>query len=297
MAAYEVAFDYLDCLCELPNNDPVANGRRLMQALTVAVQPSCAHDDYYACCEHTTADNGYLEILVGDCQRALASLPTYPVVSAGLLRVSKRIEDYQSLNHGDADGTHHAFARWATDEAQRHRAANNGPELFWWEIGAACGSSLAAFALIAAASDPQTKASHVDTLDRTYFPWIGAVNSLLDSLVDQAEDVGPGQHRLLDYYASAEQRATRLELITEEARRRAYTVDTSQGHALILAAMISFYLSHREAAQPGVRWLRDHLRQQSAGHAFGRLSTLVMQMRNRAAAVQRLYRKATDSAT
>lgn len=297
MLAYEAAFDYLDCLCEMPNSDPVANGRQLMQALAVAVQPSCDHDDYYARCEHPTRDNGYLRMLIGACQRALAPLPSYRVVSAGLLRVSQRIETYQSLNHGDANGSHYAFARWAAHEAVHHQASGNGPCLYWWEIGASSGSSLAAFALIAAASDPTTEPGRVGAIDRAYFPWIGAVNSLFDSLVDQAEDAAPGQHRLLDYYDSVEQLAARLELITNEARRCARAIDSAHGHTLILAAMVSFYLTQAEAGLPEARRIRDRLRRTSTNQGFELLTTLVMRTRNLAAASQAVYRKVRGSAT
>lgn len=297
MAAYEAAFDYLDCLCELPNHDPVANGRRLMQALAVAVQPGHDHDDYYAHCEHTAADGGYLQMLVGACQRALAPLPRYAVVSGGLLRISRRIATYQSLNHGDAGGSHDAFARWALREAERHHAGRNGPDLHWWEIGAASGSSLAAFALIAAATDPVTGPSHVSAIDSAYFPWIGATNSLLDSLVDQAEDIAPGQHRLLDYYESAGQLAARLTLITVEARRRAQAIDASHGHALILAAMVSFYLTQTESRQPEARQVCDRLRRNSTTRGLDLPVTLVMRARNLAAATQAIYSKVWDLAT
>ena len=297
MAAYEAAFDYLDCLCEMPNSNPPANGRQLMQALTVAVQPGRAHDDYYARCEHPSDDNGYARMLVGACQRALAPLPNYPLVSAGLLRVSRRIETYQSLNHGDAGGSHEDFARWASREAARHHASGSGPDLHWWEIGAASGSSLAAFALIAAAADPATESHQVGTIDSAYFPWIGATNSLLDSLIDQAEDAAPGQHRLLDYYDSTEQLAARLELITGEARQRAGSIDSSHGHALILAAMMSFYLTQAEARLPNVRQIRDHLRRNSTSPGLDLPSTLVMRTRNLAAATHALYRKLKNCAT
>jgi tetraprenyl-beta-curcumene synthase len=259
MAAYEAAFDYLDCLCELPNADPLANGRQLSQALIVAVQPGREHDDYYA--HHSTAeDGGYLRSLVETCQSTLGSMPAYSAVGEALVRVSSRICAYQSFNHGDARGSHEAFARWALSETACHQRHRGGPELRWWEIGAACGSSLAAFALIAAAADPRTQRTHAEAIDAAYFPWIGAVNSLLDSFVDQQEDSAPGQHRLLDYYASSEQATDRLEFIAKQAMLHAQELNPRYGHALILAAMTSFYLSCPEARTLDVHCVRERLR-------------------------------------
>jgi tetraprenyl-beta-curcumene synthase len=259
MAAYEAAFDYLDCLCEMPNADPLANGRQLTQALIVAVQPGRRHDDYYA--HHCTSeDGGYLRALVDACQTTLGLMPAYSAVGEALLRVSNRIVAYQSFNHGDARGSHDAFARWALSETASHQHRRGGPELRWWEIGAAGGSSLAAFALIAAAADPHTGRAQADAIDDAYFPWIGAVNSLLDSLVDQQEDDAPGQHRLLDYYASSEQATDRLEFITKQAMLRAQELNPRHGHELILAAMTSFYLSCPEAQALDLHRVRERLR-------------------------------------
>lgn len=259
MAAYEAAFDYVDCLCEMPNADPLANGHQLSQALIVAVQPGRRHDDYYAH-HQASEDGGYLRALVDACQSAVGSLPAYSAVGDTLVRVSSRIAAYQSFNHGDACGSHDAFARWALLETARHRRRCDGPELRWWEIGAAGGSSLGAFALIAAAADPHTKHTQAEAIDDAYFPWIGAVNSLLDSFVDQHEDSAPGQHRLLDYYISSEQAVERLEFITKQAMLRAQELKPRYGHALILAAMTSFYLSCPNAHAPGLRRVRERLR-------------------------------------
>jgi len=140
------------------------------------------------------------------------------------------------------DGLSRRLRRWAAREAIHHQARGDGPDLYWWEV--------TAFALIAAATDSAIRPRQVSAIDRAYFPWIGAVNSLLDSLIDHAEDAGPGKHGLLDYYDSAEQLAARRELIADEAHRRARAVDYSGGHTLILAARMSFYLTQAKVRRP-----------------------------------------------
>ncbi len=258
MAAYEAAFDYLDCLCEMPNADPIANGRQLSQALIVAVQPGAKHADYYA--HHTLNDDGgYLRALVDSCQREIGLLPALPVISDALIQISSRIADYQSFNHGDADGSHDAFKHWADAESARYHRENDAPALHWWEIGAAGGSSLGAFALIAAATDPRTENQEAAAISNAYFPWIGAANSLLDSLVDRREDDQPGQHRLLDYYRTPDQVRDRMELIVKHAILRAHELRPRPRHALIAAAMTSFYLSSPEANAPDLTQIRNRL--------------------------------------
>ena len=182
-------------------------------------------------------------------------------------------------------GSHHAFLAWASSEAAHHRHHDHGPELSWWEIGAAGGSSLAAFALFAAATDPRTGPAHAAAIDDAYFPWIGAVNSLLDSVVDRQEDDATGQHRLLDYYASPEQVAERLELITKQAMARARELQPRHGHALIVAAITSFYLSNPATQAPDLHALRCRLRKSVGG--LNAPTMLVMRARDAANAVAR----------
>lgn len=246
MTAYEAILDYLDCLCEMPNSHPVINGRQLNYALTVAVDPNLTHRDYYA--HHPYyADGGYLCGLLEACRDALRRLPAYPAVVDAARRISARNATYQSLNHGDANGSHQQFERWAKTEIAKFERSHPGEGLRWWEIGAAAGSSLGVFALIAAAADPATGPADAADIECVYFPWIGAVNSLLDSFIDQQEDAAPGQHRLLDYYASNDEVVERLESIITHAMRQTAILPSGHHHAMILAAMVSFYMSAPEA--------------------------------------------------
>lgn len=276
MAAYQAAFDYLDSLCELPNPDPITNATQLNRALLAAVQPSASHADYYS--HHGAhADGGYLHTLLDSCRHALARLPAYDVVEDRLMRTSARAAAYQSVNHGDNAETHNAFDQWAIAETERHNTRHETPALHWWEIGAAGGSSLPTLALIGAAADKWTDNKHAAAIELAYHPWIAAVNSLLDSLIDQDEDQGPGQHRLLDYYASAEDAGDRLELISTHALRRAQELKPRHAHPLILAAMTSLYLSSTQAHAPHLNSLQRRLRQ-CAG-PFETLTMLVMRTR------------------
>jgi len=291
MAAYEAAFDYLDCLCEMPSDDPLANGRQLNRALIVAVQPGREHENYFA--HHCLpGDGGYLHALIDACQAAFGSLPARSAVQEELVRISSRLANFQSFNHGDAHGSHNAFLAWASSEAAHRQHHDRGPELSWWEVGAAGGSSLAAFALFAAATDPRTDTARAAAIDDAYFPWIGAVNSLLDGVVDRQEDDATGQHRLVDYYTSPEHITERLELITTQAMARAKELQPRHGHTLIVAAMTSFYLSNPATGASDLHALRSRLRK-SVG-VLDAPTMLVMRARGAANALAR--EKATGSA-
>jgi tetraprenyl-beta-curcumene synthase len=247
LAAYQVIFDYLDTLTEQPNDDPISNGRQLNQALLAALEPRRTRIDYYA--HHARrGDSGYLEALVEACRAALAKLPSYLTIVEPVRQAAQRIVVYQSLNHGDAARSHDAFTQWAREQT----CPNTG--LRWWETGAGAGSSLAVLALISATSDPALTASDTDALGDAYYPWIGALHTLLDSLIDRQEDTtSPGQRSLIDYYASPAETAVRLEMIAAQAVRHAKVLPHPYNHAMILAAMASFYLSDPQASTPDAR--------------------------------------------
>lgn len=285
MAAFEMTFDYVDCLSEMPCADPIRNGRQLSRALSVAVTPSERHCDYYAHYPFHD-DGGYLRELVQTCRDMLVTLPAYHIAKDPLGRAAMHIADYQTYNHGDARGSHQAFRRWAED---RHSSGNHD-DLFWWEFAAAHGSSLPVFALIAAASNVRTRSCDVWAIEHAYVPWIGAANSLLDSLVDQTEDTEPGQHRLLDYYMTNEQASERLQYIVREAAQHAETLKPPYGHTLIVAAMVSFYLSapqlkvatttatHRAIRRNGGEFVWPAIWMMRARHAAARFEHITKSM-------------------
>ncbi len=235
LVAYQAIFDYLDTLSEQPNDNPIANGLQLNRALLAAIAPDEPHVDYYARQQHND-DGGYLGALIATCRTALTTLPSFATIGGPAWLTTERLVAYQSLNHGDGNGRHDSFDRWAQREAHAHR------DLRWWETGAAAASTLGLFALIAAAANPALESDVADAIEQAYFPWTGALTSLLDSLVDQQEDAITGMRGLIDYYASPEETAGRMRMIAIEAMRRARALPDGHSHALILAAMTSFYL-------------------------------------------------------
>lgn len=235
VVAFQAAYDYIDTLAEQPSSDPIANGRQLHLALLSALEPDSAHPDYY---EHHCGkqDNGYMRNLIDTCRVAFRALPSHAAVAEPALRSARRMVAYQSLNHGEGE-TRRALASWAAG------VTPPGTGLRWWETAAGAASSLTVFALIAAAARPCLRGSDATATEHAYFPWVGALHVLLDSLIDRSEDIQGAQHCLIDHYASAEDAANRLGIIAGRAMRAAEVLPRGVQHATILAAMVSFYLS------------------------------------------------------
>jgi tetraprenyl-beta-curcumene synthase len=242
LTAYQAMCDYLDLLAEQPTSNPVLNGACLHQALTVALTPVQAHRDYYAHHSHQD-DGGYLQTLVEDVQAGLAELPGLARVQVSLARCAERIAAYQTFNHGDVYGSYELFERWASAQMSRDS------DLFWWELGGGAGSTLTAYALIACAADEHADDSTAQAIERAYFPSIGALHSLLDSLVDQPEDLLTGERGLIGCYPTPEAAGERLYAIAREALERAGQLPDGRRHRLLVKSMIGFYLCEARRLQ------------------------------------------------
>jgi hypothetical protein len=88
------------------------------------------------------------------------------------------------------------------------------------------------------------------SIEDAYFPWIGALHSLLDHLVDRDEDARAAQRNLLDYYASPAEAAARMQTLSQRAAHAAHGLPRARQHAILLAAMTAYYLSDPGAATP-----------------------------------------------
>ncbi len=212
--------------------------------MLAALSPGAGHTDYYrhnACAD----DCGYLTSLVDACRAAVSRLPAFEFIAEPAQRALTGILRFQSLNH-NANGSCDDFAEWARAQTAP------GSALHWWETGAALGSQLFVLALIAVAADPATSSERVRAIERAYFPWIGALSTLLDSVVDQHADRAEDQRSLIDYYSSPEVAAERLGLMALEARRAVLPLSDAPNHTLILAAMAAFFHSAPQALDPEV---------------------------------------------
>ncbi|MGH2880606.1 MAG: DUF2600 family protein [Solirubrobacteraceae bacterium] len=231
-------YDYADTLAEQPSDDPQADAIALHSALLDALRPGTPLGAYYAHHRHGR-DGGYMASLVEQCRLAIAQLPAYTLVAEVARQHAQRIVDYQARINHEPDHQYAEFAAWAKTETPE------GTGLYWWETGAACGSSLALLALLAAAADPKLTEADAGAVDAIYWPWAGALHTLLDNLIDRAEDAGTSQHNLTHHYTDAIETSERLGLLTVESIKR--FTNAPPHHRLILAGMIALYLSDEQA--------------------------------------------------
>jgi tetraprenyl-beta-curcumene synthase len=256
LVALQSAYNYLDLLSERPSADPGASSRRLHLALLDAVQLERRDADYYEYLCAGADDGGFLATLIERAHGALARLPALAALAPAMSAAALRIADFQAFNLSEPHGGQEGLERWANAmDGQRGYA--------WWETAAGAGSSLALYALVASASHADADADVAERIDRAYFPTIGALHSLLASLVDRDEDRENGLRSLLAHYRSDVHAGTRLAALAVEARCACTTLPARYAHQAIVAAMCSYYLSAPQCrdvhARVVTRYLTDAL--------------------------------------
>jgi tetraprenyl-beta-curcumene synthase len=271
--AFQAIYDYVDTLAEQPHTSPIRNARQLHRALLAALKLGASEADYYK--HHPYRDDGgYLRAITDACGEALSTLPCYPTVAGSTHQLAKRIVAYQSLNLTKAQGSHCQLAVWATGQTPPET------ELRWWETAASAGSSLGIFALMATAARTSVSPQETAAIERAYFPWVGSLHSLLDSLIDLPEDAATEQPNLIEHYCSPRETAVRLQTIAAESAHRVRALPRGLQHAVILAGMASHYLSAHEAEFPHARLAKAAVLE--AIGDFGGATMLILRLRRAA---------------
>ncbi|MGB2709998.1 MAG: DUF2600 family protein [Conexibacter sp.] len=238
LVAFQIVWDYVDTLSERPATDPIANGAQLHLALVDALTPGTPPADHYLL-HHAREDGGYLAALVEACREGCAQLPAYAAVQSAAQSEARRAA-VQGINHSPAHAREPALRRWAA-------AQGDVQDVLWFELAAAASSSLAIHALLAAAANPATTAQTAEQVRATYFPWIGALSTLLDSLVDEQDDARSGEISFVGQYASRAAARTRLRVVSRRSFAQARKLPSGEMHAVIVAGMVAMYLSKTSA--------------------------------------------------
>jgi tetraprenyl-beta-curcumene synthase len=247
IVALELLFDYLDGRTEQPCADPIAEGERLFAPFIAAVSSPAAGDEPMAGIDAREAppDWGYLTALSKRTRDGLFALPAGSEVAATARASAKRCAQAQTRIHAAATLGERQLQGWAVKHAE-------GSGLDWREYAAGCASSvLAMHALIAAAADPATSRQDASRIDSAYLAICAAI-TILDSLVDRAEDRARGQPGFVGLYEDGELRA-RLPALIGEARARAEEAPHGDHHAMTLAGIVAYYTTHPGGRDPAVR--------------------------------------------
>ena len=239
IVAYQVMYDYLDAVNEEPSSSQLLDGQHLHQALIHAVQSDRRDFDYYL--HHPREDDcDYLVTLVGACNATLSTFPSTVATAGPLMVAAERCGEAQARNHAVAVDGFEQLIDWS--QAQ---ALNGGYS--WWELAAAGISCLAIHALLAATATPGTERGQAERIDAAYFPSVCSISALLDSLVDREDDASTDNHSFAMHYTTSRDAAQSLTRIINDAKEGLEPLLNRQGHRIILAGIVGYYISGADA--------------------------------------------------
>jgi tetraprenyl-beta-curcumene synthase len=250
IVALQTISDYLDNLCD---RSPAGGGRdfaRLHRAMADAVAGGGPAPGgpcrYYELHPHRD-DGGYLQALVAACRTEVASLAPGPraafaAEAAVLVRWYCALQVRKHLPRGREQ----AVRRWA------ERLRPFAPELHWWEIAAATGSTLGVFALFAAAARGELDPARAARLRAAYFPWLTGLHILLDYWIDRAEDTAGGDMNFTFHYPDAAAAAERLRLFGRRALAATAALPDAAFHRTVVRGLPALYLADPKVERQGL---------------------------------------------
>jgi tetraprenyl-beta-curcumene synthase len=240
LVTYQVLWDYLDSISEHDATTGKASTRQLHLALVDALDPGRPISDYY---RHRPGhnDGGYLCTLVQACRECCLRLPSFQRVRPLLVREAAHVE-IQAINHDpDAASREAALHEWVAHEFPP------GQDVQWFELAAAAGANIAIYALLALAAESACDEGEIARVYRAYFPWAGALATMLDSYVDEIEDLTAGEQRYVAYYPSSELATRRMVQLLRRCLYEVGDLRNSKRHTLLMGCMVAMYLSKDSA--------------------------------------------------
>ncbi|HEX4435994.1 MAG TPA: DUF2600 family protein [Solirubrobacteraceae bacterium] len=253
IVALEVLFDYLDGRTEqlTEAEDPTAEAQRLFGAMTGSLRADAAG---WKPAEHDR-DGRYMAGLGGYVHERVERLPSFGAVRDSALAAVVRCAEAQSRLHASARLGDQQLESWAREHCP-------GSGLEWRDYVGGCASSvLAAHALIAAGANPGMTKLEASAIDDAYLA-IGALITMLDSTVDESEDLALGQPGHIRLFTKDE-RGEHAGALARLALDRCSQAPRAAHHAMTLGGVVAYYTSHPGAraatARPVVAAVRAEL--------------------------------------
>jgi len=252
IVALELLFDYLDGRTETKDAEPAAE--KLFMPFTDAVRrldsapkPVVLPDD---------ADLEYLQRLSATVREEMFALPSAEALASVALEAATRCAQAQAQLHAASRrGERRRLEAWASDAA-------SGSGLPWREYVAGSASSvLAVHALIAVAGRPSITEEQARSIDRAYLA-IGAVITILDSIVDRREDDARGEPGFVRLFDGPADLGTRLRELIGEAWSRAAAAPNAAHHTMTLVGAAAYYSTHPGAAHAEAREMMTIVREE-----------------------------------
>ncbi len=244
IVAYQTLCDYLDNLCDRANCRDGIAFRELHESLLDALAPEAGMHSYYRSFPYRN-DGGYIAKLVNECHQCLEQMPSYSAVYPDIIQLAQLYIDLQVKKHIDWTLREKTLQDWAISHLPDY------PGILWNEFAAASGSTLALFALLGLALQPNINRSDSQAVVQIYFPWICGLHILLDYFIDQEEDWAGGDLNFTFYYAGQAEMVNRLKMFIREAHARISQLPDARFEKTVIEGLLAMYFSDKKVKKQG----------------------------------------------
>jgi hypothetical protein len=128
-------------------------------------------------------------------------------------------------------------------EAWATREFGTIPGATWFELAGSATSLLGVIVLLAVAADEASTAVDLHAAAELYSPWAGALSLMLDSYVDQLDDVATQSWSAIAHYPDVAVAEQRIAALARHVLLDAVRLRHGERHALVVAAMLAMYLT------------------------------------------------------
>lgn len=270
LVSFQVAADFLDQASEHGVAARGHSGGSLMPAFSDAVDLTARPSDSYYADHPWTDDGGYLRDLVAASRDGCATLPGYRPTRELLVREARRARALELVHEPDPVRRNAQLRRLEEESGRGSEGRGRGegdrdlserdhaPDPWWFEQAAGSASALTVIVLLALAAVPD--ATHEDrcAAARAY-RWVGALSTMLDGYVDQAEDSASGEWSAIAHYPDATVATQRIGYLIDRSLREVGRLRHGERHTVLVSSMVALFLSRDSARAsdlaPGTREL------------------------------------------
>jgi len=238
IVALQTISDYLDNLCDRANIQNEAAFERLHLALLDALNPFEPRRGNYYLVYPYKMDGGYLDALVEECRSHIRSFTCYPQVKEHTVKLASLYKDLQVYKHLNPKERITRLKQWFREKGTYYRS-----QIYWWEFAAACGSTLAIFALLALSTKSNVNSEEIKQHLEAYFPWVCGLHILLDYFIDQKEDLLEGDLNFAACYISPLEAENRMHYFLNESLKRVSRLPFAEFHQTVVKGLLAVYLS------------------------------------------------------
>lgn len=235
IVAYQTISDYLDNLCDRSTSQDPKDFRKLHDAMLDALTPGAKTSNYYMYREDQE-DNGYLDMLVKECQDVLGKINHYQRIGPYLIELASYYCDLQVHKHVSEEQRIPRLKNW-------FHQYNHIRDMSWYEFSACAGSTLGIFCLVAYACRQVLSDEDIMKVKEGYFPYVQGLHILLDYFIDQEEDRKGGDLNFCFYYPHHSELINRLEYFFIKADENVSGLPNEKFHKLINYGLVGLYLS------------------------------------------------------